>query len=798
MKSLITLILIFIALGGYSQQNCKEVKSSFKTPNWLKSYRDNQRSDTIDVKNYSIYLDITDFAGQTISGNCIVSFEALQTTSTLSLDLQQLNVDSVVQNGNQLTFSYNDTLLVSNLNSNLNQGDTSSINVYYHGSPQTDPSGWGGFYFSGDYAFNLGVGFQANPHTYGRTWHPCFDNFAERATYDFNILTSQGKTAYCNGVLISETTVGTDSLITKWKMSDPINSYLASIAVSEYTHVLDYYNSPVTGLQTPTWLIAKEGDTTAMKTTFSKLNQAIEAFEVRFGDHEWNKVGYVLVPFNGGAMEHATNIAFPLNTAGSTAYETLMAHELAHHWWGDLVTCENATEMWINEGMASYSERLFLEYVYDYDTYLDAVKTNHKDVLHLAHARDTGFFALNAVPHWVTYGDHSYNKGADVMHSLRTYMGDSLFFAGLTGVKNAFAGGNINSYQFRDELNNYKNVDDFFDGWIYNPGFAHFSIDSFAVSGSGPYNVEVFVKQKLRSAPQLHDNVPLTITFKDANWNETHEQIIFSGYTQSFNFTTTNEPVFVGINMDHKLSDATTAESKVVNSTSFQNFNYANALLIPSAVPDSAYIRVTHNWVLADNNTLNIPGVIISKDRYWSVDGIIPNGFEGSFKLEFNAQENTGGYLDMNLMQDYAGQTFIEDSLVLLYRPTTADEWTIHPNATLNTFGSNTDKKGFFLTNSFETGQYAFGYKTAAAGIENNSLSNFKLFPNPAENYFTLEFDNSDKKEIQIFDLNGKLIEAFSTTENSKLVNTSNYKKGTYLVVIKGNNKYETKRVVVR
>ena len=109
--------------------------------------------------------------------------------TVLDLDLLQMTVDSITSQGQLLASTYNDTLLSVTLPLALNMEDTSSVVVYYNGSPQGDPSGWGGWYFQGNYAYNLGVGFDADPHNYGRVWHPCFDNFVERATYDFSILT---------------------------------------------------------------------------------------------------------------------------------------------------------------------------------------------------------------------------------------------------------------------------------------------------------------------------------------------------------------------------------------------------------------------------------------------------------------------------------------------------------------------------------------------------------------------------------------------------------------------------------
>jgi aminopeptidase N len=141
------------------------------------------------------------------------------------------------------------------------------------------------------------------------------------------------------------------------------------------------------------------------------LPNAVLGFENYYGPYVWNRVGYCLVPFNSGAMEHATNIAYPQAATG-IAYEVdLMAHELSHHWWGDLMTCETQEDMWLNEGMANYSEKLFLEWTYGYGKYLAEVKSEHDDIVKYIHLREKGFRAISGIPHEYTYGDHVYKKG---------------------------------------------------------------------------------------------------------------------------------------------------------------------------------------------------------------------------------------------------------------------------------------------------------------------------------------------------------------------------------------------------
>jgi len=358
----------------------------------------NSRSDTIDVLNYQINLDMTNVNNQLISGNCVVTFTPkINGINSIDLDLQSLNVDSITSAAGTLSYTHNDTLIKITLPTTLNTTDTSSVTAYYSGSPQKDPSSWGGFYFQSGYAFNLGVGFQDSPHNYGRIWFPCFDNFVEKSTYEFNILTNGGKKAHCNGELISEIVISGDTISRQWVMNEEISSYLACIAVADYETVHMDFNGMNNII--PVELVGVEADTTNMKNSFINLNNALDTYEEGYGPYLWNKIGFSLVPFNAGAMEHATNVAYPRSAAnGSLANETLMAHEFSHHWWGDLVTCETAEDMWINEGMAVYSEHLFLEKVYDYTTSLEEIKSNHKSVVQFTHLNEGGLRAIFANP----------------------------------------------------------------------------------------------------------------------------------------------------------------------------------------------------------------------------------------------------------------------------------------------------------------------------------------------------------------------------------------------------------------
>ena len=591
----------------------------------LKSFSQNTRSDTVDVLKYQVNLDFTDMGNQQISGNCKVHFSAkVNGVTALKLDLLKLTVDSVTHLSGSLIYTYNDTLLTISLAGIMNASDEDSIIVYYHGSPQQDASGWGGFYFQGNYAYNLGVGFDANPHNYGRVWHPCFDNFVERAQYEFNIISSAGKKAHCNGALISENTISGDTIVRKWVMNDEIPTYLACIAVADYTTVHQSHNGLLGTI--PIEYAARQVDTTNMKNSFIHLPDAIDIYETGYGPYRWNKIGFSLVPFGSGAMEHATNIAYPQAAAnGTLSNETLMAHEFSHHWWGDLVTCETAGDMWINEGMATYSEYLFTENVYDYATALSQIKSSNRSLLQYLHLNEGGYMPISGVPHAYTYGDRVYKKGALLAHNMRAYLGDSLFFYGLNSVTNTYQFQSLNASQFRDELTASTGVDmtNFFKDWIFAPGWAHYTVDSIHVTpNGGNFDVEVFVQQKLKGATVFHSGTPLEVTFYDSNRNRVKRQILANGQYSSDVVTIPFQPVLTLVNEDHQLNIARTDEHRIITAPSTLNMNMVLFNLTTVSVSDTAMLHIQHHWVAPDSIKNNPNNYRISTSRYWSVKGM--------------------------------------------------------------------------------------------------------------------------------------------------------------------------------
>lgn len=785
--------LMFLSLSTFAQYSCKQGKM---LRHFTKSSAvDNMRSDTLDILNYHIDLEVTNFSGRTISGFCAIRFTPkMDNISNMNLDLLGLKVDSVLQNGNKIDFSYASPLLQIQLDQPYSLGDTSTVEVYYNGQVYPEAAGFGGFHFSGGYAYSIGVGFQTSPHNYGRSWFPCFDNFVERSTYTFDIKTLQGMVATANGVLVDRSPSAGGLTSNKWEMKDEIPTYLACIAVADYKTLSSVHQGVDKDILIE--LYAAAADTNSVKSGFAQLGSAIDAYEQAFGPYQWDKVGYSMVPLGGGAMEHATNIAYPIAGIGS---ETLMAHELAHSWWGNLATCHQAEEMWINEGMATYCEALFLEHTYGREAYEEEIDIIHREVVRFPHHFEETYWALDSVPERYTYGSHVYRKGADVAHTLRGYLGDELFFSGLTEFLEDHRFDDVSSAEMMTELSAITGVDlsDFFQNWVMSPGFAQFETRSFtSMPTAGNYDVSVVLGQKIKGAPALYNNVPLTISFMDSQWNMHHESVVMSGKEQSFDFSLPIDPVYVTVDFDNLISDAVTDDKLKITGNFFRQLANSNLSLSVRNVVDSAFLRIEHMWVAPDTNKASNNPYQLSTSRYIRIDGIIPESFDATMRMSYDARQTTGGdfgWLDHDLMSESM------DTLRLFYRSSTSEDWEEYPYYRTGIIGPQR-AFGTLLVDSVLKGEYTLGKrKSTSTGIKEEKLlgEDFSIYPNPNAGSFqiALESKASRPREYRIYDVQGKMMHRgeIPTGVTQHLVGTA-LKAGIYLVSVEGS---QTKKLLV-
>ncbi|MBI3234771.1 MAG: T9SS type A sorting domain-containing protein [Bacteroidetes bacterium] len=615
-----------------------------------------QRFERFSIEHTYLNLYIEKAPGKHIEGYAAIRTKISSTSeNTISFDLLKLKVDSILTSSNQkLTYNYNDTLLSINLDKTYNKNDTFTLKIYYQGTPITDASNWGGFYYTQPYVFNLGVGFDAYPHSYGRVWFPCFDDFNTKCTFDFDIMVETGYTAVANGKRTSVTNANAKDIF-HYKLDQPIPSYLACVAVAPYT----FYQSQYKNI--PIEIAALPKDTSNVRILFSNLNACMQGFEDAYGPYLFDKIGYSLVPFNGGAMEHATNIALPASSANGTKdQETLWAHELSHHWWGDNITCSTPADMWLNESWASYSEALFMEKVYTKNEYKKYVANNHLYVMQYAHIADQSYRAVTDQTHEYVYGRTVYKKGADMIHSMRNIFGDSAFFAITKDFQKTFKFKSVATQDFINTcykyISNKAKVDAFFKHWIQTPGFTHFEIVAQNTYPKGnQFETKLIIRQKTQGTVLPYEEVPLEITFHQTISSKKTEAFTLGGYETTVYAITDFIPAYIAIDEEEKLSDAITDDFSIITrKTDTLDLVHGKMKVYVNDNRDSTLIHVSHHWVGPDG-IVKANGVYMNPYRYWSVDGLFSSSFKANARIVYNGQKSlTDGYLDDQLINQHS------------------------------------------------------------------------------------------------------------------------------------------------
>lgn len=738
-------------------------------------------SDTFDIEHTHLEYDFTDLPSNNIVAKASLNVRKLHATGVFRFELDGYTIDSAHVNQSSVNVGTSgDFRTLTNLPSTWTVNGLALVEIWYSGSGPADPSGWGGWHHNSPYFFNLGVGFGVNPHSYGRSLFPAFDNFVEHSTYSFDIKTRLPRKAYANGIRTSMTTLGGDTVLQQWNCTDPLPAYLVSVAISNYAELRDTLN--INNGTVPSLLLARPQDTNNVKASFARLQGILGAFEMHFGDYIWDKVGYAMT--TQGAMEHSTSIHLPVSLANGTSMgEDIIAHELAHHWWGNLITCAKAEDMWINEGMAEFSSHLYEESVYDRDRYMRSVRGNQLQVLNYAHAQDGGYIALNGVDHGTTYGMHVYNKGAWIGHNLRGYLGDSLYNYTVSSIFTNHAHENVTTAQFEQWLTTESGVSlaNFFSDWVTVAGQVAVSIDSVSIKPVGQgYEAIIGVSQNRKARSTYLADARLNFTFHKGS--QTHS-VAIQVQQPSEVFAIANipfNPDYVTVNEGEDYLAGTTYDYVSGNGFNIYNLDAAKARLTVNNSTDSHYVYVAHHWAGPEQRS---PMVNTSRGRFWSIRGQWSGDFDAEMRIFYDGRPSSGALDD-----DLVGVT--EDSLVVMWRPDARYDWQLYPHFTKNTMGSSTNAFGYVTLTEIIPGDYVFANAPEDIGLEDNApkSGDLRVYPNPSSGEIIVEQYALGYEEtpLEIVDLAGNTVYRGEwkqqTGWNQMRVDIRNSANGAYIV----------------
>lgn len=417
-----------------------------------------------DVTYYRLDLNVAAAATYLKGKVTVVGFCRTDTAGILTLDLaHHMRIDSVLIGGRPVDYIQSSSSFTISLPRTYGSNEILSADIFYEGVPLA--TGLGSFTFDSHngtpWVYSLSEPYGA------KDWWPCKDDPGDKAdSADIIVTCDSTLKAGSEGILVSAIDNGDGTSTYHWKERYPIATYLISIALTNYSQFSNWFRYSATdSMEVLNYVLPEHYD-----EAFQSLPRVVDMLTVYsnlFGLYPFIREKYGHAEFGrGGAMEHQTM------TSTTTFDEDVLSHELAHQWFGDMITCRAWSELWLNEGFAQYCSALYRERRYGKDSYRQ----------YMIPQIEKGRLATGAigVPDTSSAqnlfdGNRIYSKGASVLHMLRHVLGDSVFFRALYGYANdpklKYATATIQDFQSVCEAVSGKNLEYFFQEWIYGEGF---------------------------------------------------------------------------------------------------------------------------------------------------------------------------------------------------------------------------------------------------------------------------------------------------------------------------------------
>lgn len=490
-----------------------------------------------DVKYYRLELRINPdtSAGNYVKGKVTIYFTTKQANfSIANFDLATaLTTDSVYYHGVKLAAGNINRatadLLKITLPTIITMGTLDSVSIYYKGVPPAVPGMAGTGYVTSThgspvkkYVYTL-----SEPYS-SYTWWPCksFIVNDKADSMDMIISTPTGFKVAGNGSLVSETTVGSN-IITYWKERYPIAAYQVCTAVANYVQypvVADTVD--ISGTKMPVYnYLFPETNTAAAHTSLDRVKLMITTFNTAYGDYPFKNEKYGNYTFGfGGGMEHNTFSGESSSGVYTAAANwDILAHELAHQWWGANVTCGSWHDIWVNESFADFSEGLCIEFAPSIGaaagntalSWRQMKKANSINAIY--QAKTTYVTDTTDILTIFTPSVYIYDRGGMIITMLRATLGDTKFFQALKNyqIDPLLMQGNGLTADVKRNMESASglNLTTFFNNWMYNTGYAKYSgiTGSVCEWNNTSNNLVLKLVQKTQSSGITHFDMPVVV-----------------------------------------------------------------------------------------------------------------------------------------------------------------------------------------------------------------------------------------------------------------------------------------------
>lgn len=517
---------------------------------------------------------------------------------TLVLDAKNFDIHktAILKNGKPIDIKseYDSLKLTLHLDKEYTKTENYTVYIEYTAKPNERQMG-GSSAISGDkglYFINPDSS-QAGKHveiwTQGETeasscWFPTIDKPNEKMTHEIFITVNDAFKTLSNGLLVKSTKNTDGTRTDHWKMAQPHTPYLVMMAIGDYAIVKDTWKKANGKEMEVSYYVEKEYEPYA-RDIFGETPAMIDFFSKRLGvEYPWDKYSQIVVrDYVSGAMENTT-----ATIHGEFLYKTkrelldghnesIIAHELFHHWFGDLVTCESWANLPLNESFANYSQYLWDEHRHgkeiadhhafgEMNGYLMQTKQGgQKDMIRYNYEDKEDMF-----------DGHSYNKGGRILHMLRNYVGDDAFFEALKVylTENQFQPAEIHHLRLAFEKVTGEDLNWFFDQWFLASGHPVLEFTQEYDRSSGTVKVTITQKQDFSKTPVY--KLPVDIDIYTSAGKQTHP-VICEKQSETFTFDVPSAPKLVNVDA-RKILLCEKEDIKPIEQFIYQYYNAPNYL----------------------------------------------------------------------------------------------------------------------------------------------------------------------------------------------------------------------------